>query len=125
MASLNVIENHLDCDFTNRNLRNGRKKWNKNQYYIFDEYYVVMLTRDKYMIVDRTTSVRRLLRKYCWHTSDGYGRTTTENGTKKYHQLFLHYEHGLVADHINNCKFDNRFEKIPIWSPPIFFQILD
>ena len=35
MADLNEIEGYLDIDITNKRLRHGKKKHNKNQYYWF------------------------------------------------------------------------------------------
>jgi len=62
------------------------------------------------MIVDDCKKTRILLRKHCWATSNGYGIAST----KKWHNLFFNYEDGLIPDHINNKRFDNRMENIRI-----------
>ena len=117
MADLNTIKNHLNIEIGDRKLRNGRKYPRKNRYYRFDEYYVVSLTQGKYMIVDNDKKNRKMLRKYCWSFSHSQnGQTYVGKSTKLSHQLFLKYERGLVADHINRCRFDNRFENLRIVS---------
>ena len=43
-----------------------------------------------------------------WRVTFGYARTNIDGSSKNWHQLFLNYEDGLVADHINHKTFDNR-----------------
>mgnify|MGYP003334020781 CR=1 FL=1 len=114
MATLQEIENLLNIEIGERQLRQGRKYPDKNKYYRYDDYYIVKLTQDKWMIVSNTVEVRRLLRLYIWYHTKDYARTSVD-GTKKYfHQLYLNYEDGLVCDHINRKKYDNRFENLRI-----------
>ena len=119
MATLQQIENHLNIEIGDKKFRNGRKYPNKNRYYRFDDFYVVSLTQGKFMIIDNDRKNRKLLRKHCWrvNTIHLYAQTNVKTHgktTKKFHQLFLNYEIGLVADHINRCRFDNRFENLRI-----------
>lgn len=115
MTSLQEIENHLNIEIGDKKLRNGRKKDNNNKYYRFDDYYIVALTQGKYMIVDNDRKNRKLLKKHCWcYINDGYAQTNVDKSTKKYHQLLLNYEQGLVADHINRRRFDNRTDNLRV-----------
>ena len=117
MASIQEIEEHLNIEIGDKRLRRGRKFPDNNKYYRYDDYYIVSLTQNKWMIVDNSKQVRRLLRKHswCWHE---YPRTSFRINkikiTKFFHQIFLTYERGLVADHINRCRFDNRSENLRI-----------
>ncbi len=117
MATLNEIENLLNIEIGETRLRPGKKKYNKNRYYYYHElYYIVELTQGKYMICSDNRETRQLLRDYCWCYCNGYSMTCigVGNTTKRYHQLYLNYEEGLVADHINHNKFDNRFENLRV-----------
>ena len=66
------------------------------------------------MICSDDNKTRQLLRSntWCCHHS-GYAQTNVQ-GAKSYHQIYLNYEDGLVADHINHHKFDNRFDNLRI-----------
>ena len=112
MATLQEIENLLNIEIGERQLRQGRKYPDKNKYYRYDDYYIVKLTQDKWMIVSNTVEVRRLLRLYIWRTGK-YARTGKTHNSF-FHQLYLNYENGLVCDHINRKKYDNRFENLRI-----------
>jgi len=81
-------------------------------------YYIVKLTRDKWVILDDCRKTRVLLKKYCWNFDDrGYAQTHVNKTTKKFHQLFLNYDEDLVADHINKKRFDNRLNNLRIVTP--------
>ena len=114
MTSLQEIENHLDIEIADKKLRIGRKAQNKNRYYRYDDFYIVALTQDKWMIVDNDRKNRKLLKNYTWYYNNGYAKTMVGRSMKSYHQLLLNYEAGLVADHINRCKFDNRIDNLRI-----------
>jgi len=118
MASLNEIEAFLNIEIGNKRLRDGKKYKNKNQYYYYEQaYYIVKLTRDKWMILEDCRKTRELLNKYCWSFDHGYAKTRFNKTTKKFHQLFLNYDSDLVADHINNKRFDNRIDNLRIVTP--------
>ena len=114
MASLREIENHLNIEVLDKKLRNGRKYQHKNKYYRYDDFYIVSLTQGKFMIIDNDRKNRKLLRKYCWRVHSKTRYAVTGETTKGFHQLLLKYGNGLVADHINRCRFDNRFENLRI-----------
>ena len=121
MTTLQEIENLLDIEIGDKRLRNGRKNPNKNKYYRYDNYYIVSLTRGKWMIIDNDSKNRKLLKKHTWCAKyDGYCQTAIHNTNKRkyvsknYHQLLLNYEGGLMADHINRHRFDNRFDNFRI-----------
>lgn len=115
MASLVEIENFLNIEIGDREMREGRKNPLKNKYYRFDNYLIVSLTQDKYMICSNNNDVLRLLGRYCWSvSSQGYSTTTHEQSSKYYHQLYINYAEGLVCDHINRCKFDNRYDNLRV-----------
>lgn len=116
MATLNEIENFLNIELADRRLRPGKMHPNINKYYYYENmYYIVELSRGKYMVCSDNRETRKLLRDYCWRVStDGYAQTTFENTTKRYHQLYLQYEAGLVCDHINHTRYDNRYDNLRI-----------
>lgn len=115
MATLQVIQNHLNIEIGDKKLCPGRKKDTKNRYYRFDDYYIVELTQGKWMIVSNSNTVRRLLRLHYWcYHHNGYAMTAIDGTTKYFHQLYMQYEAGLVCDHINRCRFDHRFENLRI-----------
>jgi len=115
MATLNIIESFLNIEIGDKKLKEGKKIPNKNQYYYYEQLcYIVKLTKDKWMIAEDCQKTRILLRNHCWSSDRGYAKTKTNRLTKKWHQLFFNYEDGLVADHINNKRFDNRIDNIRI-----------
>ena len=71
------------------------------------------------MVAEDCKKSRVLLRTYCWSTcSNGYAQTrVNRSSTKSWHQIFFNYEDGLVADHINHKRFDNRMDNIRIVTP--------
>jgi len=77
MASLNEIEEFLNVETGDKKLCDGKRRKNKNQYYYFrDEFYLVKLTQDKWMIAPDCKRTRRLLRLYSW-CFHPYGYATT------------------------------------------------
>jgi len=118
MASLNEIESFLNIEIGDKKLRDGKKRKNKNQYYYYEQaYYIVKLTRDKWMILEDCRKTRELLKKHCWHADRGYAMTNVNKSTSCYHKLFLNYDEDLMADHINNKRFDNRLNNLRIVTP--------
>jgi hypothetical protein len=116
MASLAEIENFLNIELTDRRLRPGKKQESKNRFYWFEnQYYIVELTQNKWMICSDNRETRQLLRNYCWYYHhSGYATTTSGRASKSYHQLYLNYAEELVTDHINHKRFDDRFDNLRI-----------
>jgi hypothetical protein len=117
MTTLNNIEAILNLEIGDKILKDGKKYNNKNQYYYYEQaYYIIKLTKDNWMIAEDCQKTRKLLKKHCWSTSTyGYVCTRVDKSTTKlWHQLLFKYEDGLMADHINNKRFDNRMDNIRI-----------
>ena len=114
MSTIDEIQNFLNIEIGERWLRDGKKKPNKNKYYWYEgQYYIVQLTQNKFMICEDCNTTRRLLRLHCWCFGE-YARTRINRKIKRWHQLFLTYEVGLVTDHINRMRYDNRADNLRI-----------
>ena len=116
MATIDKIQNFLNIEIGERWLRDGKKDPNKNKYYYYEgQYYIVQLTQNKFMICEDCNKTRQLLRLYNWCVdSIGYGRASINGIPKRWHQIILNYEAGLVADHINRMRYDNRNDNLRI-----------
>lgn len=113
MTSLNRIELFLNIDLTNTRLRDGLKKKNKNQYYWFQNLYlIVKLSQDKWCVVGCNERTFDLLNDnvFCYDCK-GYMYNST-NGY--FHVLLMSPPHGLVVDHINIRPWDNRIDNLRI-----------
>ena len=115
MASLNRIELFLNIDLTNTRLRDGLKKKNKNQFYWFQNLYlIVKLSQEKWCVVGCNERTFDLLNDnvFCCNCK-GYMHST--NGF--FHVLLMNPPHGLVVDHIKRNPYDNRLENLRIVTP--------
>ena len=66
MTSLINIRNILNIENIDKPLRDGKKKVSKNRYYYFkDLYYIIALTKGRWMITEDCRKTRQLLRLYC------------------------------------------------------------
>lgn len=118
MTTLANIEAFLDIDIGDRKLRDGRHKKDRNQYYYYEnQYYIVKLTKDMWTVLEDCRKTRRLLRENTWCHAHGYASTSVDKQMKCWHQLFLNYDEGLIADHINKQRFDNRNDNLRIVTP--------
>ena len=114
MTSLTNIEEFLEIDLTNNQLRNGKKRPDKNRYYCFtNQYYIVQLSgNDKWCIMSSNQTTRDLLADHVWYYHSEYARTdVSDNGntTKHYfHRMAIDCDDDMVADHINRNRYDNR-----------------
>ena len=57
------------------------------------------------MVFSNDAKTRELLNNYVWCIDQGYPRNS---GVGFFHQIYLNYEQGLVADHVNMIRYDNR-----------------
>ena len=120
MTSLEIIENLLDIEIGERKLRNGRKYPDKNQYYRYDNYYIMKLSgnRNLWCIVDNTREMRKLMRLHNWYPTtnnthpSAYVRTSVKGKVQRLHRILMNNPDGLVVDHINRKSFDNRRENL-------------
>ena len=122
MTSLINIELFLNIEIGDKILNQGLKSKNKNQFYRFiNQYLIVKLTQEKWCIISTDERSVDLLRKnvFCYTSLGGYARNTT-NGY--FHVLLMNPEDGLVCDHINTRRYDNRFMNLRIVTQKINMQ---
>ena len=107
MTSIEEIKQKLNIEIGDRDINPGMCKPMKNRYYnINNIMLVVEFKHDKYAVFSNDMKTRELLSERVWciiaggyvyHSTVGY-----------FHQNYLNYEHGLVCDHQNRCRYDNR-----------------
>jgi hypothetical protein len=110
MASLDEIERFLNIDTDDKILYKGRRRANKNRYIKYrGQYYIIKLTKDKWMIMDDSDLTRELLEDhvFCCGVSD-YAVTNINKKTVGIHRLITECDDDNVPDHINRKGFDNR-----------------
>ena len=110
MATLDIIEDFLDIEIGDKILCDGKKRPTKNQYYYFrNQYYIIKLTKETWMIADDSRETRNLMKNnvFCV-THDGYTLTVKDGVHTGFHRLRVNCRHGFVVDHINRKTFDNR-----------------
>ena len=120
MTSLIDIELFLNIEIGDKILHQGMKSKKKNQFYRFiNQYLIVKLTQEKWCIMPTNEKSDDLLREnvFCYQT--GYAYNTT-NGY--FHVLLMNPEDGLVCDHINTRRYDNRFMNLRIVTQKINMQ---
>ena len=99
MADLNEIEEYLDIDITNKRLRHGKKKHNKNKYYWFrHRFYIIQVHGDKWFVMSSNDRTRQLLRNHVWSSNDrAYICCAINKKTKKLHRLLMSEPNGLLV----------------------------
>ena len=119
--NLQQISQLLNIDFSEMKLQSGFKKLSKNQYYIIPDCFIVKLSKNdersdgKWMIVCNHQQVINLLQQHIWHFhNQGYAGTNIGGSIKLFHQMYIRYGQGLVIDHINHLKTDNRFDNLKV-----------
>ena len=111
MTSLNTIELFLNIDLTNTRLRDGLKKKNKNQFYWFQNLYlIVKLSQDKWCIISCNERSIDILNDnvFCYNREYAY----SSNGL--FHVMLMNPPNGMVVDHIKRNPYDNRLENLRI-----------
>ena len=115
MTSLNIIEELLHIQIGDKQLKKGKNKENRNQYYYYqNQYYIVSLLNEKWIIMSTNNQTREILTNQILRNSEGYAQTTVNDSTKKLHQLLLVCPNNMQVDHINIKKFDNRIQNLRI-----------
>jgi hypothetical protein len=115
MTTLNKIEELLNIEIGDKQLKNGKNKENRNQYYYYqNQYYIVSLLNEKWIIMSTNNQTRDILTNQILRNSGGYAQTTINDCSKKLHQLLLVCPNNMVVDHIERNKFDNRLENLRI-----------
>ena len=120
MTTLNKIEELLNIEIGDKVLRNGRIYNEKNRYYWYrNEYYIVNIGDDKWVIMLSNDHTREMLDDYIWRCLGGYaisdeGRGKTKTMVKMHRKLMHMDNNPLVVDHIKRNKFDNRLENLRI-----------
>ena len=119
MTSLQNIEEFLEIDLTQKQLRLGKKNPLKNRYYWFTkQYYIVQLSgNDNWCIMSSNQTTRDLLTEHVWRCGSGYAITDVrdEDGnktTQKFHRLAIDCADDMVVDHINRHRYDNRTDNL-------------
>ena len=114
MTTLHKIEELLNIEIGDKVLRNGRIYNEKNRYYWYrNEYYIVNIGDDKWVIMLSNDHTREMLDDYIWRCLGGYaisdeGRGKTKTMVKMHRKLMHMDNNPLVVDHIKRNKFDNR-----------------
>ena len=118
MTTLDKIEELLNIEIGDKVLRKGRVYDEKNRYYWYrNEYYIVNIGDDKWIIMSSNDTTRELLDDYIWWYLGGYA-IAKEGKTRK--TVYMHRklmnvdDSNILIDHVKRNKFDNRLENLRI-----------
>jgi HNH endonuclease len=120
MTTLNIIEELLNIEIGDKVLRNGRIYNEKNRYYWYrNEYYIVNIGDDKWVIMSSNDHTRELLDDYIWRCLKGYAVSEEGKGKARtiviMHRKLMHMnDNNLIVDHIKRNPCDNRLENLRI-----------
>ena len=114
------IEELLNIEIGDKVLRKGRVYDEKNRYYWYrNEYYIVNIGDDKWVIMSSNDTTREMLDDYIWRCLGGYAFADERKGkTRK--TVYMHRklmnvdDSNIFIDHVKRNKFDNRLENLRI-----------
>jgi hypothetical protein len=120
MTTLDKIEELLNIEIGDKVLRKGRVYDEKNRYYWYrNEYYIVNIGDDKWVIMSSNDTTREMLDDYIWRCLNGYAFADERKGkTRK--TVYMHRklmnvdDSNIFIDHVKRNKFDNRLENLRI-----------
>ena len=111
MILVSLEHNHLFIDFI-LFMKGLVYIMSKNQIILYDDYAEVVLENKYKVEVGRAIIDLDDLNKvknYRWHmTHKGYIVTKLNNKDIRLHRYIMDCPNGMVVDHINGCKYDNR-----------------
>lgn len=86
---------------------------NTNKYVVKDDCIEIVTTKGEVILIDKSDEA--IARKYTWHIdSKGYAQAHSNKTYVRLHRLLLNPPKGLVVDHINHNKLDNRRANIRV-----------
>ena len=107
MASIQEIQDKLSIIVGDREINPGMCKPMKNRYYnINDEFLVVEFKDNNHMVFTNDAKTRELFSNRVWYI--GFNEYANNRAVGYFHQNYLDYEQGLVCDHKNLLRYDNR-----------------
>jgi hypothetical protein len=114
MATLAEIEIYLDIELGEKILCNGKKKPDKNKYYYYrDQYYIIKLTHNMWMIASDSAKTRQIMRNHIFYCDgSNYARTRIGDSLVGWHRLAIDCNDDMVPDHVNRKTFDNRVDNL-------------
>jgi hypothetical protein len=93
MTTLHKFEELLNIEIGDKVLRNGRIYDEKNRFYWYrNEYYIVNIGEDKWVIMSSNDTTREMLDDYIWYYSKGYaisfeGKGKTRKNVRMHRKL--------------------------------------
>ncbi len=106
MTSLNKIEELLNIEIGDKVLRKGRVYDEKNRYYWYwNEYYIVNIGDDKWIIMSSNDTTRELLDDYIWRCLKEYAITDERKGKTRtkvmLHRKLMNFDDSnIFIDHV-------------------------